>query len=162
MNATTTPAIEQAEIERHPAGERWMGMEVAAWRTPVRKPADCPQDKWDGMFPTGAGNTYAEHWSTPGSHEWDEDKVERLFLQADVAALLARQRQAFEACEARLLEALERIAADAPATDPGPAYDDGWVSHGNYDDVAHDARQEVRWAHGRIARAALKDQPDSG
>jgi hypothetical protein len=80
----TNPIIhidENTDTVRDISGETVMGMRVAAWRWEVGKPADCTQEKWESVFPSGAGYQHASHWST------GPDDAERLFAEKDVRAL---------------------------------------------------------------------------
>lgn len=76
---------------RDMSGETVMGMRVAAYRHPVDCPPDCDPDEWLRFFRGSPPNTYAEHWSTPGAHRTD---VERLFAESDVRAMIAATQQA--------------------------------------------------------------------
>lgn len=52
--------------------------QVAAYREPIKKPADVDQETWDAVLPTGPGYRYCDHWSTPGPD------AERLFTETDL------------------------------------------------------------------------------
>lgn len=70
---------------RDMSGETVMGMRVAAYRHPASCPTDLDKSEWLVFFNGSPPNTYCEHWSTPGEHRTD---VERLFTEADVRRIL--------------------------------------------------------------------------
>ena len=100
---------------RDVSGETVMGMRVAAYRHPASCPPDLDKSEWLAFFNGSPPNTYCEHWSTPGEHRTD---VERLFTEADVRRILAAlspeapaREGAVKAC-ADFQEAIDYFEAD--------------------------------------------------
>lgn len=90
---------------RDMSGETVLGMRVAAYREPVKRPPNIRADNWVAFAPKGVGNRYSEHWSTPG------EDAERLFTEASVRQALAAKEAEITRLRSLVEEAKRVVAA---------------------------------------------------
>ncbi len=161
---------------RDMCGETVMGMRVAAYREPIRCPADVDPAAFEEFFRRGKPNTYSEHWSTPGKGA----VVERLFLEADVRTSLTRRDERIAELEGearawlkqheiavrdgaahheRALQAEARLAEAVGALEPFAAFGGKLADYEQFSGKS----TTTQWAeHFRRARQALSSIKGEG